>query len=263
MRERILPLNIYPNFEQRVAGKSGFGRLVMTALPSIPRHAYHPFISEVRVALTRVLSRPSHVRRLYRDRQNLKVNIGPGPSATDGWVNVDIFKFPGVNCVYDCRRDLPFSDDAVRCIFTEHFFEHIDYTEEAPFFLSACCRVLQPGGVIRIIVPDAEKYIRAYCAEGWEELTKVRPLRPDHTDVHFGSRFNTKMEVLNAVFRQYFEHKYAYDFSTLEFLLRRYGFCDIQKQAFGKSRLPELCIDKPDRASESLYVEAIKPRIPG
>jgi predicted SAM-dependent methyltransferase len=121
--------------------------------------------------------------------------------------------------------------------------------------------VLQPGGVIRIIVPDAEKYIRAYCAEGWEELIKVRPLRPDHTD-DFGSRFNTKMEVVNAVFRMYIDHKYAYDFPTLEFLLRRYGFDEIQKRGFGKSALLELCIDNPDRASESLYVEAVKAKSP-
>jgi predicted SAM-dependent methyltransferase len=262
VRKRIPTLDIYPNFEQRLVGKSGFQKLLMTALPFIPRHAYHPFISELRVALRMLVIRPSRVRRRYKDRRDLRVNIGCGLSAKSGWVNVDFFEFPEVNCIYDCRKGLPFSDNAVRCIFTEHFFEHIDYTEEVPIFLSECCRVLKPGGVIRIVVPDAEKYVRAYCAEGWEELIKVRPLRPDHTDVHFGSWFNTKMEVLNAVFRQYFEHKYAYDFTTLEFLLGRYGFCDIQKQTFGKSGLLELCIDKPDRASESLYVEAIKPNIP-
>jgi predicted SAM-dependent methyltransferase len=249
---------IYPNFEQRLLGKTGLQKLAMTALPFIPRHAYHPFLSEVRIALTRLVHRPSRVKRLYRDLRDLIVNIGPGLSARPDWVNVDIFKFPGVNCIYDCRKALPFSDSAVRGIFTEHFFEHIDYIEEAPIFLAECLRVLQPGGVIRIIVPDVEKYIRAYCADGWEELIHVRPLKPDHTDVHFGSRFNTKMEVLNAVFRQYFEHKYAYDFPTLEYALQRVGFSDIRKQEFGKSLLPDLCIDSPDRVSESLYVEAVK-----
>lgn len=252
------PLEIYPNFQQRLVGKSGFQKFLMTALPFIPRHAYHPFIAEVRVALNRLASRPGHVRRRYKNRRNLSVNIGPGFSAKADWVNVDIFKFPGVNCIYDCRKGLPFSDGSVRCIFTEHFFEHIDYLEEAPLFLADCYRVLEPGGVIRIIVPDVEKYIRAYCADGWQELIQVRPLRPDHTDVHFGSRFNTKMEVLNVVFRQYFEHKYAYDFSTLEFVLRRSGLGDIRKQDFCQSLLPELCIDNPDRVSESLYVEAVK-----
>jgi predicted SAM-dependent methyltransferase len=262
MKKYASPPDIYPNFAQRLAGKTRFQRLVMTALPFIPRHAYHPFISELRIALRRLFTSPSRVRRKYRDLRDLRVNIGCGLSAKPEWVNLDFFPFPGVNCLHDCRRGLPFSDDSVKCIFTEHFFEHIDYIEEVPFFLSECYRVLKPGGVIRIIVPDAEKYLRAYCAEGWEEIARIRPLLPDHTDGD-GSRYNTKMEVVNAVFRRYFEHKYAYDFSTLEFVLRRYGFCDVQRQSFGKSVEAELSIDKADRATESLYVEAVKPEHPG
>jgi predicted SAM-dependent methyltransferase len=249
---------IYPNFQQRLLGKTGFEKFAMSALPFIPRHAYHPFVSEVRIALTRLRHRPSRVKRLFRDRRNLRVNIGPGLSAKEGWVNVDIFKFPGVNCIYDCRRDLPFADESVRGIFTEHFVEHIDYIEEVPVFLAECYRVLQPGGVVRIIVPDVEKYVRAYCSDGWEQLTQVRPLESNHVDAHFGSRFNTKMEVLNAVFRQYFEHKYAYDFPTLELALRKAGFCAVRRQEFGVSSMPELCVDNPSRISESLYVEGLK-----
>jgi hypothetical protein len=67
------------------------------------------------------------------------------------------------------------------------------------------------------------------------------------------------MEVVNSVFRQYFEHKWAYDFATLEFLLGRYDFCEIQQQEFGRSVLPTLCIDNPERACGSLYVEGRKP----
>jgi len=111
---------------------------------------------------------------------------------------------------------------------------------------------------MRAVVPDAEKYMRAYCAEGWDDLIRVRPLNPDHSDVHFGSRFNTKMEVVNAMFRQYFDHKFAYDFPTLQFLFERYGFGKVCKQSFGQSMKPELCIDSADRSSESLYVEAVK-----
>ncbi len=259
--KQIPTLDIYPNFEQRLANKSGFARLAMTALPFIPRHAYHPFISELNLAFRRLTNRPKRVRESYKSRRDLLVNIGCGERGKAGWENVDLFHSPGVNCVYDCRRGLPFADNTVKGIFTEHFFEHIDYTEEVPFFLSECNRVLQPGGVIRIVVPDAEKYVRAYCAEGWEDLTLVRPLNPDHSDVHFGSRFNTKMEVLNAVFRQYFEHKFAYDFPTLEFLLRRYGFSEVENQSFSRSTLPELAIDSADRVSESLYVEAVKPAV--
>jgi predicted SAM-dependent methyltransferase len=253
----VLP-EMYPNFRQTLDGRTGFERMALTALPFVPRHAYHPFLREIRVALKKLVNPPSKVRKSFRNRKNLKVNVGPGMSAKEGWVNIDIFQFPGVNCIYDCRRSLPFADQSAAVIFTEHFFEHIEYVEEAPFFLSECYRVLQPNGVLRVIVPDVEKYVRAYCKDGWEDLTEVRPLKPDHTDVHFGSRFQTKMEVLNAVFRQHFEHKFAYDFPTLELSLKRAGFSDVRRQTFGTSLSPDLCIDNPTRVSESLYVEAIK-----
>jgi len=66
------------------------------------------------------------------------------------------------------------------------------------------------------------------------------------------------MELINAVFRQGCEHKFAYDYETIAFLLKRYGFREVKKQAYGRSSMPELCIDHQIRASASLYVEGIK-----
>ena len=60
------------------------------------------------------------------------------------------------------------------------------------------------------------------------------------------------------VFRQGHRHKYAYDYKTLEVLLYRSGFSEVVKQHFKKSMMKELGIDKVERASESLYVEAVK-----
>lgn len=189
---------------------------------------------------------------------DLLVNIGPGPYGKSGWVNVDIFKAEGIDCVYDCRKHLPFPDNAVRALFCEHVFEHIDYTEEAPHFLAECYRVLQPGGVVRIIVPDAETYLRAYCESGWERIAEVRQLGEDRYDPHHGGHYRTKMELINVLFRQGFEHKFLYDYETLSLLLEDAGFSQVNRRSFGESALDELKIDKSERASESLYVEAVK-----
>ena len=70
--------------------------------------------------------------------------------------------------------------------------------------------------------------------------------------------YNTKIELLNEVFRQAYDHKFAYDFETLEFLLRKYGFSRVLRQQYGLSLLADLCIDQERRKSESLYVEAVK-----
>jgi predicted SAM-dependent methyltransferase len=200
--------------------------------------------------------RGSRVRRQFKSADNLLVNVGAGSQGKPGWVNVDGWKQPSINCLYDCRKDLPFPDESVRGIFCEHFFEHIDYLEEAPYFLSDCRRVLKRGGVLRLIVPDAERYLRAYCKGGWEELTMLRGLDANHRD--FYGRYNTPIELVNFVFRQGHEHQFAYDFETLEFVLAQNGFSEIVRQQYNRSVMPEVCLDQAYRASESLYVDARK-----
>ncbi len=47
-------------------------------------------------------------------------------------------------------------------------------------------------------------------------------------------------------------------FETLEFLLLKYGFSRVLRQAYDCSILVDLRIDQERRQSESLYVEAVK-----
>lgn len=252
----VQALDLFPNYTERLAAKKGATRAIASAFTFLPRHAYLPLLHELRVAWRRLGT--GKERAKFRNAHGLFVNIGCGPCGREGWINTDIDAHTGVNRFWDCRRNLPFPDSSARWIFTEHFVEHLDYTEEIPYFLTECHRVLQPGGVIRIIVPDAEKYLRGYCRGDWDELARVRPLGPGHSDAHFGSKYNTKMELVNVVFRQYFEHKFAWDYETMEFVLRRFGFSDVYQQSFGNSVEEGLAIDMPERASESLYVEGVK-----
>jgi hypothetical protein len=100
--------------------------------------------------------------------------------------------------------------------------------------------------------------MRAYCQEGWSELSELRSLGQDHSDPFVGGRYNTKMELINVIFRQGQEHKYAYDYETLEFLLRRHRFSVVLRQEYGQSTMKELILDQPSHATESMYVEAQK-----
>ena len=72
------------------------------------------------------------------------------------------------------------------------------------------------------------------------------------------TRYSTKMEFVNAVFRQNGEHKYAYDAETLIYLLRRAGFATVSQTNFGISSDADMAPDTPERRLDSLYVEAIK-----
>jgi len=240
-------------YDQIVGKPKGIKKLLYKLFP---RYVWLPIPFELYALWVRIKSR--RLKKLYKHQRNLLVNIGAGPAAKQGWANLDLYPGENINCVYDCRGDLPFADNSVKCIFSEHFLEHLEYFDQVPRFLSECHRVLMNQGVIRIIVPDAEKYLRAYCEEGWGEMIKIRQLGLDHNDVVFNWKYNTKMELINFVFRQGMQHRFAYDYSTLEHLLYKHGFTFVKKQEFGKSMIHELSIDLLERARESLYVEAIK-----
>jgi predicted SAM-dependent methyltransferase len=215
-------------------------------------------LSEVAISLkSRLFS--GWARRILVKKRNVLVNIGCGDNPADGWINLDIV-FDSRVTYWDCRRGLPFEDASVKAIFTEHFLEHLDYKAEAPAFLRECWRCLQVGGVLRVIVPDAGLYLRLYQRD-WDDLARTRPLVStdgQYKDYWLSEIYETKMELINSVFRQNGEHKYAYDVDTLVKLLEKCGFAKVVPQAFGKSSTSELVLDRQDRARESLYVEAIK-----
>lgn len=54
---------------------------------------------------------------------------------------------------------LPFDDNSINFVFSEHFFEHL-FFDEALSLLIECHRILKPYGVIRTCVPDAD--LRTY-----------------------------------------------------------------------------------------------------
>jgi len=253
MKKNIPNLDILPYGKQKVERARGFKKLLIGVLPY---HTLSPLKYELRMAFVRLQSFGQACA--YKSRQDLLVNIGAGAHGQDGWINIDAYSSKNTHCIFDARKRLPFSDSTVKGIFCEHFFEHLDYTEEVPYFLFECHRVLRQGGVLRIIVPDAERYLTAYVRGGWEEFTRMRPLDENRQDFWFRHKYNTRMELINVIFRQGYDHKFAYDYETIAFLLGRYGFREVKKQTYGQSIMPELCIDQEERASESLYVEGSK-----
>jgi len=189
----------------------------------------------------------------FSSAQNINLNLGCGPFGHDGWVNVDLMNLKNVSFTFDARKYLPFKNDTVERIRVEHFFEHLDKTSEVPFFLDECKRVMKNGAVLRIAVPDAEKFIGAYCKNDknlWLALGYDVDALPEG--------FDTKIAVLNHIFRQDGEHKYAYDFEGLSHVLLRHGFKTITRQEFRKSLDEQLKDDQENHSNHSLYVDCVK-----
>ena len=103
-----------------------------------------------------------------------------------------------------------------------------------------------------MIVPDAERYLRAYCREdlgGFRDLAVPDPFPAD---------LPTRMDVVNHVFHQWHEHRWGYDFETLAHRLRAAGFTRIERAEYKTSLDPELAQDRDEHAPYSLYVEAVR-----
>lgn len=77
---------------------------------------------------------------------------------------------------------LPFDDDSIDFVFSEHFFEHL-FLDESLALLRECYRVMKPFGVVRTCVPDAD--LRTY-------MPPESPGFPD-TKLPFSSPYKHKM----------------------------------------------------------------------
>lgn len=235
------------------------------ALKVFPLHTLIELRAEAHLTWLRLTRRGIASR--YVSARDLLVNVGCGSEGRAGWVNIDSSDGAAVDLVCDCRRALPLPSGSARGIFAEHFLEHLDYYEEAPRFLTECRRVLQPGGTLRIVVPDGSKYLQAYSSGGLESFAAFSPLATlepggDIDPYSLGRPilpFRTKMEVVNFHFRQNGQHRYSYDYETLAGLLEDCGFACVTEATFGVSRLAGLAIDQAARAQESLVVEATVP----
>ncbi|NUO62200.1 MAG: methyltransferase domain-containing protein [Gemmatimonadaceae bacterium] len=236
--------------------KQRLGAAVIPRLP-ITRHVFNHIRWELNATWVRLNNalNPAYIAKRSRIRAGtgLSVNVGCGPFGAPGWVNLDLADMPNLSLRYDTRRALPLTDgsaDRIRC---EHFFEHLDPSEEAPAFLRSCHRALRPGGMLRIVVPDAGRYLLAYASRdnaAWRELGwDLDNLPPD---------LGSPMGIINHVFRQGEEHRYAYDADTLIEFVRSAGFSDVRQTAFGESADPLLRDDRPNHRPYSLYVDATK-----
>jgi len=117
--------------------------------------------------------------------------------------------------------------------------------QKREFFLESLC-VLERGGKFRVGVPDTEWPILAYANGDSSYFTLAR-------DKWHPGWCDTRMHNINFHFRQGAEHKYAYDYETMEKVLAAAGFSSIVRTDFDPT------VDSEARRTGTLYVEARKP----
>jgi predicted SAM-dependent methyltransferase len=193
--------------------------------------------------------RGARLRHVASGKTGLRLNIGCGSNVIDGWLNVDAYVIDKDVLHYNALNCLPLDNGSVKRIHCEHFLEHLDL-QQAMVFLVECRRVLEVEGTMRIIVPDAEKYMTSYVARDEGFFGQLRFLG------NASRPLETNMMVCDQMFRMGGDHCSAWDFITIEKVCRGAGFSSVERSEWRGGPV-EHQIDGLDnwRPLESLYCE--------
>ncbi|MCS6893023.1 MAG: methyltransferase domain-containing protein [Deltaproteobacteria bacterium] len=179
------------------------------------------------------------------------LHLGCGYRRLGGFVNIDNVDYPAVDLQHDLTKPLPYLDNTVDGIYSEHFIEHITM-EECLRLFSECLRVLKPGGIIRSSTPDLDYVIYSY-------FNHSEAVNAHWTSIAtWGKSVPSKSFLFNMAFTCW-GHRYIYNYSELKKLLETVGFKDVKKVEFQKSSFRPF--EGIDYRENSLIVEAVKPEI--
>lgn len=182
---------------------------------------------------------------------------------------------------HDLRKGIPFPDASADAVYHSHVLEHIDH-DAVPGFLAEIHRVLKPGGVHRIVVPDLELQARTYLETLDKALAGGEVVAEHEESVHVLVEQMVRREAWGTSqrkpLRRWLEnrllgdarsrgetHQWMWDRVTLPQELLRAGFRDPKIMTNTESQIPDwrgYGLDETTDGSEykpgSLYVEAVK-----
>jgi predicted SAM-dependent methyltransferase len=176
-------------------------------------------------------------------------HLGCGPihirSDKAEWVNVDISEHHNPDVVLDYLKMVDhFGEQSFDAVWSCHSIEHLPWPEGVQTFFQQAKKLLKPGGVMRICVPDLKKVATKY-ANG-----------EDLKDIYDGPYWTYQDQPATRFmfFCRGWEHTVLFDEQLLRSLAEEVGFTNFKVMPFSVSQIPEL--SNRDRfATESISVE--------
>jgi hypothetical protein len=194
------------------------------------------------------------------------VQYGCGFSAPDGWLNFDASptlrierlpllghlvhknsrRFPQSVQFGDIVRGLPISDGMARGVYASHILEHL-CREDFDIAVRNTFKMLQPGGVFRIVVPDMEVRARRYVSKLESGQVTANDWLMESAHLGIRKRPKTALDKMASVLGNS-AHLWMWDFPALKHSLERTGFSAIRRCQYGDSGDPMFDrVEEPDR----------------
>jgi len=104
-----------------------------------------------------------NTHKIATTNNSILVNLGCGPIfiADSSWVNLDFDSHSQYVTSADLLKPLPLASESVNAVYSSHFIEHVPL-EHIGSVLAECQRILKPGGILRLVLPDFEEMCAAY-----------------------------------------------------------------------------------------------------
>jgi SAM-dependent methyltransferase len=223
----------------------------------------------------------------------MKLHLGCGSIRPPGWVNVDgswnarLAKLPGLRRVLvrlgaapasvleapwdaevvyaDLRNPLPFGSGSAEAVYSCRLLDCM-HLQETRRLLGECFRVLQPGGVVRMVVDDITPLLRDYLERRTppdlpDPLKRLPPMDQLIARLLFSEPDPAPAPFLYTMYRNatsLLTRKWTYDAESLIFHFSAAGFVDAREQGFGHSRIDGIAdVEK----NGGVCVEAVRPPV--
>lgn len=160
-------------------------------------------------------------------------------------------RFPP-NVLYgDVVKGLPLPRRAASLLYCSHVLEHLCLSDLRRALLN-CRRILRPGGVFRLVVPDLEHLIRCYSADD-----SPRAATTFMEDTMLGRK--VRLRGLLGLIRERLgnsQHLWMWDYKSLAAELDAAGFSSIRRAALGDSQIAAFdLVEHQDRWANALGIE--------
>lgn len=150
---------------------------------------------------------------IHKERgKPIRLHLG-GHEVREGWTLMNAQKREGVDVVGNITDLSMFADNSVEEAYASHVYEHLGYQRELPVAFREVHRVLVPGGLLRVAVPDLVILAKLFV----------------HPQLGIAEKFHVQRMIMGGQIDDYDFHKTAFSFELLGGMLHQTGFENIRR----------------------------------